>query len=64
MSNLFKCFCMSKKTELILRDEIQSKASNISCVIASNWFMHESDGWNRDSFVFSIFFPLIESFWR
>ena len=56
MSNLFKCFCMSKKTELIVRDELQSKASNISCAIASNWFMHESDGWNPDWFVFSIFF--------
>ena len=48
-------FNMSKKTDLTLRDGLQSKASNISCVIASNWFMHDSSGRNPDWFGFSSF---------
>ena len=46
---------ISKKTDLTSRDGLQSKASNISCVIASNWFIHESDGRNPDWFGFSSF---------
>ena len=37
---------MSKKTDLTSREGLQSKASNNSCVIARNWFMHELDGRN------------------
>ena len=33
-----------KKTDLISSGRLQPNASNISCVIASNWFMQESDG--------------------
>ena len=39
---------MSKKTDLTSSDGLQSKASNISCVIVSNWFMHEPDRQNLD----------------
>ena len=46
---------MSKKTYLTSTDGLQSKASNISCVNASNWFMHESKGRNPDWFGFSSF---------
>ena len=45
----------SKKTDLTFRDGLQSKASNISCVMAINWFMHESEGRNPDWFGFSSF---------
>ena len=34
----------SKKTDLTSRGGLQSKAWNISCVIASSWFIQESDG--------------------
>ena len=46
---------ISKKTDLTSRDGLQSKASNISCVIASNWFGHESDRKNPDWFGLSSF---------
>ena len=46
---------ISKKTDLTSRDGLQSKASNISCVITSNWFIHELDGRNPDWFGFSSF---------
>ena len=46
---------ISKKTDLTSRDGLQSKASNISSVIASNWLIHESDWWNPDWFGFSSF---------
>ena len=40
---------MSKRTDLTSRDGLQSNASNISCVVASNWFMQESEGQKPDS---------------
>ena len=46
---------ISEKTDLTLRDGLQSKVSNISYVMASNWFIHESDGWNPGWFGFSGF---------
>ena len=48
MSNLVKAFDISKKTDQTSRGELQSNASNISCVIASNWFMQESEGRKPD----------------
>ena len=39
---------MSKKTDPTSREGLQSNASNISCVIASNWFIQESDGRKPD----------------
>ena len=45
---LSNAFDVSKKTDPTLRDGSESKVSNISCVIASNWFIHESDGRNAD----------------
>ena len=32
---------MSKKTDLTSRDGLNSKASNVSCAIASDWLTHE-----------------------
>ena len=39
-------FDISKKTDLTSRGGLQSNASHISCIIASNRFMQESDGRN------------------
>ena len=39
---LSKAFDISKKTDITSRDGLKSNASNISCVIASNWLIHES----------------------
>ena len=39
---------MSKRTDLTSRDGLQSNASNISCVVASNWYMQESEGQKPD----------------
>ena len=46
-------FGISKKTDLTSRGGLQSNTSNISCVIASNWFIQESDGRKPDWFGFS-----------
>ena len=45
---LSKAFDISKKSYLTFRGGLQSNASNISCVIASNWFMQESEGRKPD----------------
>ena len=43
-----KAFDLSKKTDLTSRDGLQSKASNTSCVIGSNWLRNKSYGRKPD----------------
>ena len=50
MSNLVKTLNISKNTDLTSKDGLQSNASNISWVTASNWFMQEWSGRKPDWF--------------
>ena len=52
-----KAFNIFKKTNLTSRDGLQSNASNISWVIASNWFTQDSDGRKPDWLRFNSSFP-------
>ena len=52
MSNAFG---ISKNTDLTSRGGLQSKASKISCVMASSWFKQESDGRKPDWLGFNSF---------
>ena len=45
---LSKAFDISEKTDLTSRGGLQSNASNNSCVVTSNWFMQESEGWEPE----------------
>ena len=52
MSNAFD---ISKNTDLTSRGGLQSKVSMISCVMASSWFMQDSDGRKPDWIGFNTF---------
>ena len=53
MQTLSKAFDISSKTDLTSRGGLQSNASNISCMIASNWFMQDSEGRKPDGLGFN-----------
>ena len=48
MVNIFKCFGNVKKNTLTSTVGLLSKAVCISCIIDSNWVMHESTGRKLD----------------
>ena len=55
LAKLCKIFGISKKTNLTPSDRLSSKDCKISCVIESNLFTHECDGWKPDWFGFKIY---------
>ena len=52
MPNFIKAFDIPKTTEPNSNDGVASKDWKMSCVIESNWFIHESDERKSDLFGF------------